>query len=201
MIDGESVRCLPKIPCSSNGTKLESSPVTCWSRRTNAFNETPKTFPSSLRFRLNGFRLSNATLCRSKIDANSSHSNGCSFFKSFSFNSAISQPVSVYSCSFHSCWSSSLLRHRFSKLTGSGLARRHDVDETTALLKRLCRNGELAGLCSGVDVFDDESSGELLLYRLLWLRAPDMWAPLWRLRKIKLKISLLAYWKWMWRDK
>lgn len=74
----------------------------------------------------------------------------------------------MYSSSPQSVWSMPSLRHRFSKLTGSGLERRHGVD-VASLLNKLCRSGEFAGLCAGVDVFDDaeESSGELLLYKLL----------------------------------
>lgn len=180
---------LPRIPCNSNGTSVESSPVTCWSRRISAFSETPNTLPSSFRFLLNGLRLSKATLWRSNIDANSSHSNGCNFFNSCSFNWAISQPHSLSSGSHQSTWSIPLSRHKFSKLTGSEWLRIlltgsglgwwiwwwHGVD-VALLLNKLWRNGELDGLCSGVDGCDDDDvlSGELLLYKLLWLREFDM---------------------------
>lgn len=186
--------CVPKMPCKSSGTNVESSPVTCWSRRISAFNETPNTFPSSFRFLLNGLRLSKATLWRSKMVANSSHNNGCNFFNSFSFNWAISQPHSLYSGSHQSVWSMPLSRHKFSKLTGSEWFRMlltgsgldwcrwcdvYGVD-VALLLSKLWRNGEFDGLiCSGVDGCDDDDvlSGELLLYKLLWLRAFVMCDP------------------------
>lgn len=197
------------MPCNSNGTNVESSPVTCWSRRINAFNETPKTLPSSFRFLLNGLRLSKATLWRSKMVANSSHSNGCNFFNSVSFNWSISHPPSLYSGSHQSVWSMPLSRHKFSKLTGSEWFRIlltgsgleciwwwHGVD-VALLLNKLWRNGEFDGLCSGVDGCDDDDvlSGELLLYKLLWLRAFDICVER-RLFKNKNKMGITSIIVW-----
>lgn len=78
----------------------------------------------------------------------------------------------------------------FSKLTGSGLQRRPgDVIDVTVesfpLLSKLWRNGELVGLLPGDEACDDdESSADPSLYKLLWLRAPEMCAPEQRLQTI-----------------
>lgn len=150
-----------KMLCRINGTSDVSSPVTCWSRRTSALSDTPKTLPSSLRFRLNGFRLSSAMWCLSKMVANSSHKTGCSFLMSPSGMLLMSlQTSSIVSHSDPSL-DFSVSRIMLSKLIGASCAIRYGVLVLLALWKfimSLVRGGELPGLGDDdVDEFDDVS--------------------------------------------
>lgn len=170
-----------KMLCSMSGTSDVSSSVNCWSRRMSALSETLKTFPSSFRFLLNGFRRSSAIWCLSKIVANSNHKTGCNFFRSPSGTLLMSHDTSSIVSHSEPSDDFSVSRIMLSKLTGASWIARNGV-LVFALWKfiiSLFLGGELPGL-GDEDVDDELEDVSLSINKLLWLRVVDdiIWLPL-----------------------
>lgn len=174
-----------KMLWSISGTSEVSSPVTCWSRLTKALSDTPKTFPSSLRFLLKGFRLSKPMWCLSKIVANSNHRTGWSFLMSPSGMLLISLHTSSIVSHSDPSEDFSVSRIMLSKLIGASWVIRYGVLELALwkLIMSRGRGGELPGL--GDEDADEFEEVSLSMKRLLWLRVVDViWLPLRMLRGI-----------------